>query len=111
MLLVLPILIPLATAIAVSMMPQRPQLLRAVAFAGAVGILAAAVAVLARVEAGGIQVLQIGAWPAPFGITLVADLFSAMLVVMVGVVGVVVTLVNLLVDLSYGVLDPKVRYR
>jgi len=27
------------------------------------------------------------------------------------VVGVVVTLVNLLVDLSYGVLDPKVRYR
>ena len=91
MLLVLPILIPLATAIAISMMPQRPQLLRAVAFAGAVGILAAAVAVLARVEAGGIQVLQIGAWPAPFGITLVADLFSALLVVMVGVVGVVVT--------------------
>ena len=91
MLLVLPILIPLATAIVLSMMPQRPQLLRAVAFAGAVGILATAIAVLVRVEAGGIQVLQIGAWPAPFGITLVADLFSALLVAMVGVVAVVVT--------------------
>ena len=91
MLLALPILIPLATAIAISMMPQRPPLLRAVAFAGAVGILASAVAVLARVEASGIQVLQIGGWPAPFGITLVADLFSALLVVMVGIVGVVVT--------------------
>ena len=63
----------------------------AVAFAGAVGILAAAIALLVRVEAGGIQVLQIGAWPAPFGITLVADLFSALLVVMVGIIGVVVT--------------------
>ena len=91
MLLVLPILVPLATAIGISMLPQRPLLLRAVAFAGAVGILASAVAVLARVEAEGIQVLQIGAWPAPFGITLVADLFSALLVVMVGIIGVAVT--------------------
>ena len=44
-----------------------------------------------RVEADGIQVLQIGGWPAPFGITLVADLLAAMLVVAVGVVGVAVT--------------------
>ncbi len=35
--------------------------------------------------------LQISGWPAPFGITLVADLLSAMLVVAVGVVGVAVT--------------------
>ena len=34
--------------------------------------------------------IQIGAWPAPFGITLVADLFSALLLVMVGIVAVVV---------------------
>ena len=60
------------------------------AFAGAAGVLAAAIVLLARVEAGGIQVIQIGAWPAPFGITLVADLFSALLLVMVGIVAVVV---------------------
>jgi multicomponent Na+:H+ antiporter subunit D len=91
MLLALPILVPLATAIGILVMPQRPLLLRAVAFAGAVGIFASAVAVLAQVEAAGIQVVQIGGWPAPFGITLVADLFSALLVVMVGIVALVVT--------------------
>ena len=55
------------------------------------GVLAAAIVLLAGVESGGIQVVQIGAWPAPFGITLVADLFSALLLVMVGVVALVVT--------------------
>ena len=51
MLLALPILIPLATAIVLSLLPQRPQVLRAVAFAGAAGVLAAAIVLLARVEA------------------------------------------------------------
>ena len=36
------------------------------------------------------QVAQTGAWPAPFGITLVADLFSAIMVVLAGLVGLAV---------------------
>jgi multicomponent Na+:H+ antiporter subunit D len=36
-------------------------------------------------------VLQVASWPAPFGITLVADLFSALLVVMVGIIAVAIT--------------------
>src|SRR5687768_1041033 len=91
MLLALPLAVPLATAIALSLLPHRPRLLRAVAFAGALAILAAAIAILARVDAGGIQVLQLGGWPAPFGITLVADVFSALLLLMTGIVGAVVT--------------------
>jgi multicomponent Na+:H+ antiporter subunit D len=91
MLLALPILVPFATAIALKALPYRPRMLHGVAFAGALGILAAAVAILVRVWTAGIQVLQIGAWPAPFGITLVADPFSAMLVVMVGIVATAVT--------------------
>lgn len=91
MLLVLPITIPLATAIVLQLAPRRAPVLRSVAFAGALASLAVAVAILVRVSAGGIQVLQVGGWPAPFGITLVADLFSALLVVMVGVLGSVVT--------------------
>ena len=51
----------------------------------------AAIAILVRVEAEGIQVLQIGSWPAPFGITLVADVFSSLLVLMVGILGTVIT--------------------
>ena len=90
-LLALPIVIPLATAIGLTLLAQRPLVSRAVAFAGAVAVFGAAVAVLVRVEADGIQVLQIGGWPAPFGITLVADVFSALLVVMVGLIGMAVT--------------------
>lgn len=90
-LLALPIVIPLATAIVLSLVAQRPAMSRAVAFAGAVAIFGASVAVLVRVEANGIQVLQIGSWPAPFGITLVADVFSALLVLMVGIIGMAVT--------------------
>src|SRR5687768_13083583 len=91
MLLALPILLPLLTAIALQLLPHRPKLLRAVAFAGALGILIAAIAILIHVETGGIRVVQIGSWPAPFGITLVADVFSSMLVVMVGILGTVIT--------------------
>jgi multicomponent Na+:H+ antiporter subunit D len=91
MLLVLPLLVPLVTAIFLQLMPHRPKVLRAVAFSGALAILAAAVVILRRVESQGIQVVQIASWPAPFGITLVADLFSSMLVLMVGIIGTVIT--------------------
>ena len=91
MLLALPILIPFATAIALKSLPYRPIVLHWVAFGGAAGLLASAIAILMRVQAEGIQVLQIGSWAAPFGITLVADPFSAILVLMVGIVGTAVT--------------------
>ena len=91
MVLALPILIPFATAILLKSLPYRPVLLHWVAFGGALGILASAVTILLRVQAHGIEVLQIASWPAPFGITLVADPFSAILVVMVGIVGAAVT--------------------
>jgi multicomponent Na+:H+ antiporter subunit D len=101
MLLVLPILLPLATAIVLQLMGARPRASRWVAFAGALGILASATALLLRVEGAGIQVIQLASWPAPFGITLVADLFSAMLLVMVGIIGSVVTAT------SFAGVDPR----
>jgi multicomponent Na+:H+ antiporter subunit D len=101
MLLALPILVPLATAIALQLLPHRTRLARSIAFAGAAGILVAAGMLLVRVERDGIQVMQIGAWPAPFGITLIADLFSAALLVMVGIIGTVVTAT------SFAGVDPR----
>jgi multicomponent Na+:H+ antiporter subunit D len=101
MLLALPILLPLATAITLQLVPHRARLLRLVAFAGAIGILASAVWLFSRVDRSGIQVLQIGSWPAPFGITLVADLFSAVMVVMVGIIAVAIT------GSSFAGVDPR----
>jgi multicomponent Na+:H+ antiporter subunit D len=101
MLLALPIVLPLATAILLRLLPQRALLLRAVAFAGAAGILGASIGILVRVLGSGIQVLYVGGWPAPFGITLVADLLSAMLLVMVGIIGTAVT------GQSFSGVDPR----
>ena len=52
---------------------------------------ASALSLFIRVQQEGILVLQAGGWPAPFGITLVADLLASMLLVATGIVGVAVT--------------------
>ncbi len=90
--LVLPILVPLGTAATLMLAPKRPLLQRWIALIGCIGLLASALVLFERVDTQGIQVLQISGWAAPFGISLVADLLSAMLVVAVGIVGVAVTL-------------------
>ena len=50
---------------------------------------------LASVWNSGIQAAQMGDWPAPFGITVVADLFSAIMVALAGVIGLAVALYSL----------------
>ncbi len=99
--LVLPILVPLTTAAVLMLAPKRPLPQRWISMVGAVVLLASTVLVFLRVNAEGIQVLQISAWPAPFGITLVADLLAAILVVAVGVVGTATTVV------SFAGVDPR----
>ncbi len=94
-LLVLPLLIPLATA-AVSLLAWRwTALQRALAVVGAAALLGAGLALLAFILREGVCATQAGAWPAPFGITLVADLFSAIMVVLAGVVGLAVVVFSL----------------
>lgn len=88
---VLPVVIPLATAAILMLAPARPLVQRTIALSGAIAQLISAIALFMRVEVAGIQVLQMGGWPAPFGVTLVADLLAAMLVVAVGIVGVAVS--------------------
>jgi multicomponent Na+:H+ antiporter subunit D len=94
-LLVLPIVVPLGTAVVLMLAPKRAAAQRWISLAGSILLLVSAVLVFVRVNTAGIQVLQVGGWPAPFGITLVADLLAAMLVASVGVVGVAVTAVAL----------------
>lgn len=89
-LLVLPLIVPLFAA-ALSLVAWRlPWLQRAIGLTGAGGLLASGLALLAAVESEGILAVTIGGWPPPFGITLVADLFSAIMVVVAGVIGLAV---------------------
>ena len=99
--LVLPILVPLATAAVLMLAAKRPGPQRWIAMTGTVLQLASAIAIFVRVNGSGVQVLQISAWPAPFGITLVADLLAAILVVAVGVVGTAIAAV------AFSGVDPR----
>ena len=81
LLLVLPILVPLATAVAGILLLRVPRAARWASALGAAGLLAASLALLEATLDGTILVTQAGAWPAPFGITLVADRFAAAMVV------------------------------
>ena len=90
-LLLLPVLIPLTAAALGLAMWRSGTAQRSIAVAGSVALLVAGVALLLAVHDEGILTLQVGDWPAPFGITMVADLFSAILVVLAGVLAVAIT--------------------
>lgn len=89
--LVLPIVTPLLTAAILLLVARKPEIQRWTSFIGSLCLAASTVWVFLCVQQEGIIVLQAGGWPAPFGITLVADLLASMLLVAVGIVGVAVT--------------------
>jgi multicomponent Na+:H+ antiporter subunit D len=86
--LVLPIIVPLGAAVVSLVAWRAVAVQRIVSLLGAVGLLACGLWLVAATSEGDILVVQLGGWPAPFGITLVADLFSALMVAVAGLMGV-----------------------
>ena len=84
LLLTLPLVLPFATAIAAFLFRATREA-RWIGVAGAALHLAAGAALIAEVIAQGPIAAQMGGWPAPFGITLVADSLSAVMVVITGI--------------------------
>ena len=85
--LIYPLLLPFATAALCLLLWKRAAMQQALSIAGAVAHLAACGAVLSKVVSGGIQVLYVGNWPPPFGISLVADHLSALMLMVTGILG------------------------
>jgi multicomponent Na+:H+ antiporter subunit D len=94
-LVALPVLVPLATAVVCLFLHRWRGAQRTASVAGAVALLVTGAALLHRVDTAGIQVMQVGDWPAPFGISLVADLLAAIMVVLTGVTGLAVGVYSL----------------
>jgi multicomponent Na+:H+ antiporter subunit D len=94
-LLALPVFVPLLTAAVCLLAGGRRRLQRAVGVGGAAALLGVAIALLVAVDREGFLVIQMGDWPAPFGITLVADRFAAAMVVMAGLTGLAVAVYSL----------------
>ena len=93
--LILPIVIPLATAAFCLLAWRSVRAQRWMGVLGTAVLLASGLILLAEVWSNGIGVSQAGAWPAPFGITLVADLFSGIMVVLTGATGLAVAVYSL----------------
>jgi multicomponent Na+:H+ antiporter subunit D len=85
-----PILVTLISAIISLAMPKR--LGKIMGVLGSTALLAVSAVLLNVVVQNGIQVAQIGNWPAPFGITFVVDIFSAIMVLLTGVTGFAVSI-------------------
>ena len=94
-LIVLPILIPLSSAVACLLAWRSRLIQRIIGVAGAAGQLTTALVLLATVRRDGVIATQLGSWPAPFGITLAADLLSAIMTVLGALMGFAVVVYSL----------------
>ena len=90
LLLILPLIIPLAAATLMLFAWSRPRIQLIVNLAATALSFAVALLLLASVWRNGIQATQLGGWPAPFGITLVSDLLSAIMLLMATLLGLAV---------------------
>jgi multicomponent Na+:H+ antiporter subunit D len=94
-LLILPIVIPMITAALMLLAYRRAMPQRLMGLIGSVIQLIIAFVLLGLVYQNGIQAIQIGGWQAPFGITIVADILSALMLCLSGVIGVASALYSL----------------
>jgi len=91
-LVIAPMLIVLAAATGTLLLGRYPRARATVSLAGGVAYAVAVAAIdwyiILAPDAPGIATYQVGGWPAPFGITLVADGLSAFMLTMVAILGV-----------------------
>lgn len=95
MMLAAPIVIPLALAAVMLCSLRAVRLHRWLAVAGTAGMTVLSLLLLYRVRTQGVLVAQMGNWPAPYGITLAADLFSAIMVILSSVTGFAIALYSI----------------
>ncbi len=91
----LPVFIPLLAGALSLMLWRSRRWQRIVAVLGTAALLAASIWLLVLTARDGHVVMYMGGWEAPFGITLVADLLSAIMAAITGLIGFVIALYSL----------------
>jgi multicomponent Na+:H+ antiporter subunit D len=94
-LLILPLLLPMTAAILSMLAWNSRRTQRILCVIGTGLLFVSGLMLLESVWQNGIQAAQMDAWPAPFGITVVADLFSAIMVAIAGFMGLAVAVFSL----------------
>ncbi|WP_439882857.1 proton-conducting transporter transmembrane domain-containing protein [Pontibacter sp. MBLB2868] len=95
LLLILPLLLPLLGAVMSVFLWQLIKWHILIVALAQAGWLFTAVVLLSRVMQHGILTTQIGNWPAPYGITLVVDFFSALIFLTASIIALAVYLFSL----------------
>lgn len=85
-LLILPILIPLLTGIILVILRHNVPLQRGLSVLATFSTAGVSIHLIQTISDYGIQTLELGGWEAPYGIVLVADMFSGLLVLTTSVV-------------------------
>jgi multicomponent K+:H+ antiporter subunit D len=87
-LIILPIVLPLAAGAVMLLIDERRLALKGLlSLTATVASMATALALVVMVDASAPHVYRLGNWPAPYGIVLVADRLSAVLVLLASVLG------------------------
>ena len=95
-LVIAPVVLPLATGALLLLFDERRHALKAVVnFASTLTLVGVAIALLQLTDASVAQVYALGDWPAPFGIVLVADRLSAVMVLLASVLALAALLFSL----------------
>ncbi len=92
LLIVAPLLIPLCAAALTALLWTRIVAQRIVGIGASAALLAASLLLVVRTADGSILVAQMGDWPAPFGIALVVDAFSAIMLAIAGLMALSVSI-------------------
>jgi multicomponent K+:H+ antiporter subunit D len=99
-LIIVPILLPLVSAAAMLLLDERRRSLKGIiGLATTAALLIVAIVLLRQADLTGmgsaVTTYQLGNWPAPFGIVLVLDRLSALMLVLTGVLGIAALLYSL----------------
>jgi multicomponent K+:H+ antiporter subunit D len=99
-LIIVPILLPLVSAAVMLLLDERRRTLKGgIGIATTVALLIVSISLLRQADmmppGSGVRTYQLGNWPAPFGIVLVLDRLSALMLVLTSVLGVASLLYSL----------------
>ncbi len=95
MIIVLPIVLPLTGFLLMLILRKKVWLQKWLAVILNAALLAIAVFLFTSVTNNGMLVMQSGNWPAPFGITIAIDLFSAVMLVLSGTIGLTISVYSI----------------
>lgn len=87
-LLIAPVIIPLFIGMVLIIFQKNIMLQRILSLAALLATVVTSVILMNQIRDDGIQSLQLGGWVAPYGISLVGDMFSALLLLATSVVSV-----------------------